>query len=77
MNALFDLAYGTSLGPFPMIAWVGFLTYAVILTASFLAAGRRWSARLRRVPLRVHKALGILSVIVATLHLLMGVSAYI
>ncbi|MBE0636140.1 hypothetical protein IH601_09095 [Candidatus Bipolaricaulota bacterium] len=77
MKLFADLAYGTNLGPFPMIAWVGFFTYAVILAAALLAAGRKWSKHLRRVPPRVHRILGILALILATLHLLMGVSAYV
>ena len=77
MGFIRDLAYGTYLGSFPVIALVGFLTYAAILTAATLALGKRWSKRLRRVPFRVHRRMGLLAIVLATLHLLMGVSAYV
>lgn len=72
-----DLAFGTYLGPFPVVALVGFVTYALILTTATLALGKRWSKLLRRVPLKVHRRMGILAILLATLHLLMGVSAYV
>ena len=72
-----DFAYVMHLGPFPMIALVGFLTYTLILATAILASGKRWSRRLRRVPVKVHRAMGILAILLATLHLLMGVSTYV
>lgn len=77
MGYLRDLAFGTHLGPFPLIALVGFVTYALILVTAILALGKRWSKRLRRVPFKVHRRMGILAIVLATLHLLMGVSAYV
>ena len=77
MGFLRDLAYGTYLGPFPVMAIAGFITYAVILVAATLALGKRWSKLLRRVPFKVHRRMGILAIVLATLHLLMGVSAYV
>jgi DMSO/TMAO reductase YedYZ heme-binding membrane subunit len=72
-----DLAYGTYLGPLPMIAVVGFVTYALFLTTAILVSAKRWSARLRRVPVRVHRWMGIVAITLATLHLLMGLSNYV
>jgi len=77
MNFFRDLAYGTSVGPFPMIAIAGFATYAMILTTAILGLGKRWSKKLRRVPFKVHRRMGILSILLATIHLLMGLSAYV
>jgi hypothetical protein len=77
MDFFRDLAYGTTLGPFPMIAIAGFATYAMILTTAILGLGKRWSKRLRRVPFKVHRRMGIFSILLATIHLLMGVSAYV
>ena len=48
---------------------------AVLLTAVLVSA-KRWSVRLRRVPVRVHRWMGIVAITLATLHLLMGLSNY-
>lgn len=77
MEFFANLAYGVSLGSFPMIAIVGFATYLVIFVTILLGSGKRWSRWLRRVPMRVHGGLGILALILATLHLLMGLSSYV
>ena len=77
MRLFSDLAYGTYLGPLPMIAVVGFVTYALFLTTAILVSAKRWSARLRRVPVRVHRWMGIVAITLATLHLLMGLSNYV
>ena len=72
-----DLAYGTYVGPLPMIAIIGFVTYFVIVSSAIMASGKRRFRTLRRVPVRVHRWMGILAVLLATLHLLMGLSAYV
>jgi len=77
MSFFANLAYGTYLGPLPMIAVIGLLTYVIILATAILGLGKRWSKRLRRVPFKVHRRMGILSILLATIHLLMGVSAYV
>lgn len=77
MGFIRDLAYGTYLGPFPVMAIAGFVTYAVILAAATLALGKRWSELLRRVPFKVHRRMGMLAIALATLHLLLGISAYV
>ncbi|MBU1050817.1 hypothetical protein KKG90_12450 [Candidatus Bipolaricaulota bacterium] len=76
MDFIEDLAYGTTLGPFPMIALVGLTTYVIFLITALLASGRKWSKRLRRVPVKVHRAMAALAIVLATLHLLMGISIY-
>ena len=77
MRLLSDLAYGTYVGPLPLIAIVGFITYALFLTTAVLVSAKRWSVRLRRVPVRVHRWMGITAITLATFHLLMGVSSYV
>ena len=72
-----DLAYGTYLGPLPMIAIVGFVTYALFLTTAVLVSTKRWSKRLRRIPVRAHRWIAITALLLATLHLLMGLSNYV
>ncbi|MFC2078358.1 hypothetical protein ACFLSZ_00090 [Candidatus Bipolaricaulota bacterium] len=77
MGFIRDLAYGTQLSSFPLIAVIGFGTYALILAAATLALGKRWSKLLRRVPFKVHRRMGLLAILFATLHLVMGLSAYV
>ena len=77
MGFLRGLAYDTSVGALPMIAIVGFATYALILLTATMVSAKRYSKRLRRVPVRVHRWMGITALLLATLHLLMGVSTYV
>lgn len=77
MDVLRNWAYAVSLGGFPLIALIGFITYALFLTTAILVSAKRWSARLRRVPVRVHRWMGISAIALATLHLLMGLSSYV
>jgi len=77
MRAFSDFAYGIYVGPLPMIAVVGFVTYALFLTTAVLVSAKRWSRRLRRVPVRVHRWMAISAILLATLHLLMGLSNYV
>ncbi len=59
-----------------MIAVVGFITYVIILATAIMASGKRWSKRLRRIPVSVHRGMGGLAIVLATFHLLMGISLY-
>jgi len=77
MGFLRGLAYDHSLGPFPIIAIVGFATYALLASTAVLVSLKRWSKRLRRMPVRVHRWMAIAALLLATLHLLMGLSAYV
>lgn len=72
-----DLAYNTSVGPIPMIGILGIVTYLIIVLSALMASGRRRIRVLRRVPVWVHRWMGILAVLLATVHLLMGISAYV
>ena len=77
MDVLRNWAYEVSLGGFPLIALIGFATYALFLTTAILVSAKRWSVRLRRVPVRVHRWMGISAILLATFHLLMGLSSYV
>ncbi|MFC2082035.1 hypothetical protein ACFLR0_02510 [Candidatus Bipolaricaulota bacterium] len=77
MGVFRGLAYDTYMGAFPMIAIVGFFTYGLIFFTALLVSAKRYSKRLRRVPVRVHRWMGITALLLATLHLLMGVSTYV
>jgi len=77
MDLLRDLAFGTRLGPFPLVARIGFLTHSLILAAAIMVSGKKWSKLRRRVPVNAHRWIGILAVLLATLHLVMGISAYV
>lgn len=77
MSFFRDLAYGAYIGPLPMIAIVGLVTYVVIVSSAIMASGKRRFRALRRVPVKVHRWMGILAILLATLHLLMGLSSYI
>ena len=77
MRVFSDIAYGAYLGSLPMIAVIGLLTYIGLLTTAILASGKKWSRRLRRVPVKAHRALAGLTLVLATLHLLMGISLYV
>ena len=71
------LAYDIYVGVFPMIAIVGFATYTLFLATAVMVSAKRYSKRLRRVPVKVHRWMGITALLLGTLHLLMGVSTYV
>jgi hypothetical protein len=77
MGFLRELAYGVYLGPLPIIAIVGLVTYTLVVTAAFLAWARRWSKTVRRVPMKFHRRMGLIAAAVATFHLLLGISIYV
>ena len=77
MGVFRGLAYDSYVGAFPMIAIVGFATYTLILLTAAMVSAKRYSKRLRRVPVRVHRWMWITALLLATLHLLMGVSTYV
>jgi hypothetical protein len=77
VNFIRQLAYDYWIGPFPVIAWAGLLTYATFLTAAALAALRRWVKPLRRIPLKVHRRVAYAGLLLATIHLLFALSIYV
>jgi DMSO/TMAO reductase YedYZ heme-binding membrane subunit len=77
MDVLRNWAYAVSLGGFPLIALIGFITYALFLTTATMVSAKRWSVRLQRVPVRVHRWMGIVAITLATLHPLMRLSGHV
>jgi hypothetical protein len=77
MDFIRGLAYSVYVGPFPTIALVGFVTYLLVLATAVMASGKRWSRHLRRLPVKVHRTVGIVACFLATVHMLMGISATI
>ncbi|MCS7216344.1 MAG: hypothetical protein NZ924_01415 [Candidatus Bipolaricaulota bacterium] len=72
MEALRTIAY-FPLGPFPLVFYLGLVSYALLLaTGASMALPAR---RKRRRPLRVHHGLAYATALVATLHALLGVVA--
>ena len=77
MSFLRSLAYDYSLGGFPLVVLVGFATYALFAATAAMVGFKRSSRRLRRIPVRVHRSLAIAALLLATVHLLMGLSVYV
>ncbi|MGD9675058.1 MAG: hypothetical protein AB7V19_00030 [Candidatus Bipolaricaulia bacterium] len=77
MDFLRSVAYAATWGPFPVVVWVGFATYVLLLVTAALAGLKRQVRPLRRIPVSVHRGLGILTALLATFHLLLGLSAYL
>jgi hypothetical protein len=77
MRLLSDFAYGFYVGPLPMIAVVGFVTYGLFLMAAGIMVSRRWLKRFARRAFTLHRWLATGALVLATLHLLMGLSSYV
>ena len=77
MRFFSDLAYGTTVGPLPMIAVVGFITYGLFLVATGTILLRRQLKRFARTAFKLHRWIAFAALLAATLHLLMGLSAYV
>jgi len=77
MSLLRGLAYDYTLGGFPVVALVGFATYALLMVTATLVGLKRVSKRARRVPVRVHRNLALIALLLATIHFLMGLSIYV
>ena len=77
MSVFADFAYGIYVGPLPMIAVVGFVTYGLFLIAALAMAARRWNKRFARQAFKLHRWIAYAGLLAATLHLLMGLSTYV
>ncbi len=77
MRLLSDFAYGIYVGPLPMIAVVGFITYALFLVAALLMILRRRFKGFARRAFQLHRWTAYAGLLAATLHLLMGLSLYV
>jgi len=77
MQSLREIAYGTYLGPFPMIALVGFVAYGLFFATALVTGLKRWVPAFRRVSIRTHRLMAMVALLVATFHLLLGIAAYL
>lgn len=77
MNTLRTVAFGATWGPFPVVVWIGFATYLLLLVTAALASLKRYVKPLRRVSVSVHRSLAVVTALLATFHLLLGLSAYV
>jgi len=77
MRFLSDLAYGAHFGPFPTIAVVGFVAYGLFVAAALVMLTRRWIRRFARTAFKLHRAIAGAGLLVATFHLLMGLSLHV
>ena len=77
MNTLRALALDYYWGPFPVVVLIGFATYALFFVAALLAWLKRWVPPLRRVPVKVHRRLALAAIVLACVHLVLGLSVYI
>jgi hypothetical protein len=77
MELLRSWAYDYTLRGFPLVAIVGFVSYALIVTTALLTALKPLSQTLRRVPVKVHRRLACAATLAATAHLLMALSIHV
>jgi len=77
MGTLSGWAYGVRLGAFPLIAIVGFATYGLFGLAALTMIARRWNRSFTRLAFKLHRWLACAGILLATFHLLLGVSIYV
>lgn len=77
MDTLAGWAYGITWGPFPLVVLLGFLTYALFGATAVLVSLKRYIRPLRRVSIKVHRWLAIIALVIAAVHLVFGLSAYL
>ncbi len=74
MDTLRQIAYHP-LGPFPVLFYLGILSYAGLLaTATVMVLTRR---KIVRIPFKYHHWLGYMTVALATFHGLLAMSVYL
>ena len=77
MQTLSDWAYGIKLGRLPLIAVVGFVTYGLFALAALAMIAKRRNRSFTRLAFKLHKWLAYAGFLLATFHLLLGVSLYV
>jgi len=77
MQTLSNWAYGIQWGQLPLIAVVGFVTYGLFGLAGLAMASRRWIKGFTKTAFKLHRWLAYAGFVVATFHLLLGVSMYV
>ena len=75
MSALQEIAYLDILGR-PLIFYLGLITYALLLVTVVVQVLRLRVRTLRRIPRGLHHALGVATLVIATLHGLFSLSVY-
>jgi len=72
------IAYNSfSLGPFPLVVLIGFVALFLFLVSVVLIGIKRKGKHLQKLPLGVHRWIGITAIILAIIHLVMALTAYI
>lgn len=77
MNALREFGYGHNLGPLPMVVWIGLLALLLMILAAGIAGLKKQVPVFRKVSVRVHRWIAIVGILLALLHLAIGLSTYI
>ncbi len=67
MHTLARWAYTSFLGH-PVVFYLGILTYLFVISTALIAILRAKSARMRRIPVTVHRRLATVAIGSATLH---------
>ena len=76
MHTLARWAYTSFLGH-PVVFYLGLLTYTLVLITALVAVLRTKVPRLRRIPVKLHRRLALVAVVLATLHGLLTLSSYL
>jgi hypothetical protein len=76
MDALRSFGYGMSLGPFPVVVWFGFAAMVLFLAAAGIASLKKQVPLFRRVSVRVHRAMAVVALLLALVHLALALTTY-
>jgi hypothetical protein len=77
MDALRDFGYGNSLGPFPVVVWFGFAALALLLAAAIIVGLKKQVPVFRRVSVRAHRAMAVIALLLALVHLVLALTTYV
>jgi len=77
MDTIAGWAYGVTWGMFPLVVLLGFAAYALFGATAVLVSLKRFIRPLRRIPVRVHRWMAIAALLLATVHLIFGLSVYV
>ncbi len=77
MKALQSFGYGTSLGPFPVVVWFGLAALLLMIVAATIAGLKKQVPAFRKVSVRAHRALAGAGIVLALVHLVLGLSTYL
>ncbi len=77
MDTIAGWAYGVTWGAFPLVVLLGFAAYALFGVTAALVSLKRYVRSLRRVPVKVHRWMAVSALLLASVHLVFGLSAYL